>query len=94
MQETQKMQVWFLGWEDPLEKDMAIYSSILAWEIPQTEEPGGLQSMGSQTVGHNWAAEHEHLTGAPLVEWPSELMTEQFKGPRYPELCCDPGASH
>ena len=37
-----------LGWEDPLEKEMATHSSILAWEIPWTEEPGGLQSMGSQ----------------------------------------------
>ena len=37
-----------LGWEDPLEKAMAIHSSILAWEIPWTEKPGGLQSMGSQ----------------------------------------------
>ena len=37
-----------LGWEDPLEKEMAIHSSILAWKIPWTEEPGGLQSMGAQ----------------------------------------------
>ena len=42
-----------LGWEDSLEKDMATHSSILAWRIPWTEEPGGLQSMGSQRVGHN-----------------------------------------
>ena len=41
-----------LGWEDPLEKGKAIHSSILAWRIPWTEEPGGLQSMGSQRVGH------------------------------------------
>ena len=47
MQET---WVLFLGWEDPLEKEMAIHSSILAWEIPWTEEPGGLQSMGSQEL--------------------------------------------
>ena len=45
MQET---RVQFLGWEDPLEKKMATYSSVLAWEIPWTEEPGGLQSMGPQ----------------------------------------------
>ena len=44
-----------LGWEDPLEKEMATHSSILAWIIPWTEEPGGLQSMGSQRVRHNWA---------------------------------------
>ena len=41
-----------LGWEDPLEKEMATHSSIRAWRIPWTEEPGGLQSMGSQRVGH------------------------------------------
>ena len=46
-------QVRFLGWEDPLEKEMATYSSILAWKIPWTEEPGGLQSMGLQRVGHD-----------------------------------------
>ena len=50
MQET---QVRFLGQEDPLEKEMATHSSILAWRIPWTEEPGGLQSMGSQRVGHD-----------------------------------------
>ena len=50
MQET---WVQSLGWEDSLEKGMATHSSILAWRIPWTEEPGGLQSMGSQTVGHN-----------------------------------------
>ena len=44
-----------LGWEDPLEKEMATHSSTLAWKIPWTEEPGGLQSMGSQRVGHDWA---------------------------------------
>ena len=42
-----------LGWEDPLEKGMASYSSILAWRIPWTEEPGGLQSIGSYRVGRN-----------------------------------------
>ena len=50
MQET---QVQTLGWKDPLEKGMATLSSILAWEIPWTEEPGGLQSMGSQRVRHD-----------------------------------------
>ena len=45
MQET---WVQFLGWEDPLEKEMATHSGILAWRIPRTEDPGGLQSMGSQ----------------------------------------------
>ena len=42
-----------LGWEDPLEKGIVTYSSILAWKIPWTKEPGGLQSMGSQRVRHN-----------------------------------------
>ena len=48
-------ETWFqsLGWKDPLEKGMATHSSILAWRIPWTEEPGRLQSMGSQRVGHN-----------------------------------------
>ena len=46
-------RVQSLGQEDLLEKEMATHSSILAWRIPQTEEPGGLQSMGSQRVGHN-----------------------------------------
>ena len=49
MQET---QVGFLDWEDPLEKGMAIHSSIVAWRIPWTEEPGGPQSVGSQRVKH------------------------------------------
>ena len=48
-------QVRSLGWEDPLEKEMATHSSILAWRIPWTEEPGRLQSTGSQRVRHNWA---------------------------------------
>ena len=42
-----------LGWEDPLEKEIGTHSSILAWSIPWTEEPDGLQSMGSKRVGHN-----------------------------------------
>jgi len=50
MQET---QVRFLGQEDPLEEGMATRSSILAWRIPWTEEPGGLQSIGKQRVGHD-----------------------------------------
>ena len=49
----QGTQVHSLGWEDPLEKEMAIHSSILAWRIPWTGEPGVLQSMGSQRVGHD-----------------------------------------
>ena len=55
------MQVWPLGWEDPLEKEMAPHSSALAWKIPWIEEPGGLQSMGSQRIRHDWVTEHVHL---------------------------------
>ena len=53
MQETQEMQVRSLGREEPSEKEMATHSSILAWKIPWTEEPGGLQSMGSERVRRN-----------------------------------------
>ena len=53
MQEMQEMQVRSLGQEDPLEKGMATHSSRLAWRIPWTEEPGGRQSTGSQSVGHD-----------------------------------------
>ena len=60
MQETQETWVWSLGWEDPLEKEMATHSSILAWRIPWTEEPGGLQSMGTQSVRHDQAHMHAH----------------------------------
>ena len=51
------MRVESLGWEDPLEKEMAMSSSILAWKIPRTEEPGGPKSMGWQRVGHDGARE-------------------------------------
>ena len=50
---VQETRVQSLGWEDPLEKEMATHSSNLAWKIPCTEEPGRLQSMGSQRVGHD-----------------------------------------
>ena len=53
MQELQEMWVQSLGREDPLEEGMATHSNIFAWRIPWTEEPGGLQSIGSQRVGHN-----------------------------------------
>ena len=58
MQET---RVWSLGWEVPLEKGMAIHSSILARKIPWTGKPGGLQSMGSQRVGHDWVTNTHFL---------------------------------
>ena len=57
VKETQQAQFPSLGWEDPLEKEMATHSSILDWEIPQTEEPGGLQSTGSQSP-YDWVTKH------------------------------------
>ena len=51
--------VWSLGWEGPLEKGMATHSSIPAWRIPWTEEPGGLHSKGWQKVRHNWEAKQQ-----------------------------------
>ena len=50
-----EMRVRSLGLKDPLEEEMAIYSIILVWRIPWTEEPGGLQSIGSQRIRHNWS---------------------------------------
>ena len=67
--------VWSLGQEDNLEKEMATHSSILAWEIPWTEEPGGLQLMGSQRVSHDWATKHITTTTA------AKLLQS------YPTLC-------
>ena len=55
MQELHETRVQSLGQEDPLEEEMATHSSILAWKTPRIEEPGGIQSMGSQSVGHDWA---------------------------------------
>ena len=57
----QEIWVRFLGQEDPLEKRMATHSSILAWKIPRMEEPGGLQSLGSQRVRHDWTANTHHI---------------------------------
>ena len=57
----QEAQVQSLGQEDPLEKKMSIHSSILAKEIPWTEEPGGLQSVGSQRVRHNSLTKQQYL---------------------------------
>ena len=73
MQET---QVQSLGWEDLLEKEMAPHSSILAWKIPWLEEPGRLQSMGSQRVGHNWATSFTHsLTHSFTVQLSHPYLT-------------------
>ena len=57
----QEMWIGSLGGEDPLEEETATHSSMLVWEIPWTEEPGELQSMGLQRVGHNLAMEHRYI---------------------------------
>ena len=70
----EEMPIRPLGWEDPLEKEVAIHCTILAWKIPWAEEPGWLQSMGLQKVGHDRVIEHgrileilslSSLTGGP-----------------------------
>ena len=65
MQESQEMQVEYLSWEDPLEEEMATHSRILARITLWTEKPGGLHSLGSQRVRHNWVTEHTHTTLPP-----------------------------
>ena len=62
MQEIQETWVQSPGRKESLEKEMATHSSTLAWKITWTEEPGGLQSKGSQTAKHNWATKHTHDT--------------------------------
>ena len=69
MQETQEMWVPSLGWEDPLEEEMATHSSILVWEIPWTEEPGGLQSMRLKRLGHDWARMHNNNCSQTAQVW-------------------------
>ena len=64
MQEMLETQLRSLGQEEPLEKESATHSSILAWKIPWTEEPSGLQSEGSQRVRHDWTTEHVHVREA------------------------------
>ena len=66
MQDT---QVRSLDQEDPLEKEMATHSSILAWRISWTEDPGGLQSMGLQRVGHNWVTNTVERQREELRPW-------------------------
>ena len=76
MQET---WVGFLGQEDPLEKEMATQSRILAWEIPWTEESGRLQSMTSRRVGHDWACTHMHtacILQLDSFNWEREILVQ------------------
>ena len=71
-QEKQEIPFWSLGREDPLDKDMATHCSILAWRVPWTEEPGGLQNIGLRRVRHNWVTEHS-LVHSPQPQT-SELL--------------------
>ena len=76
-----RMQAWSLGWEDPLEEGMATHSSILAWRVPWTEEPGWLQPMGSQRVRHDWnnlvrVHTHTHTHTHPQVLGKSFTLSE------------------
>ena len=91
-----KQETWVrsLGWEDPLEKERTTYSSILAWRILRTGEPGGLQSMRSQRVGHDWVMTNTfyllfHLTecfqGSSLLQQVSEFHC--FLRPNNIPLC-------
>ena len=91
MQETQEM--WFpsLGQEDPLEKEMATHSSILACEIPWTEEPVRLQSMGSQRVRQDWTGTHMYVgISESAVSW---CRNDVFNGSCNPTDCSTPGFS-
>ena len=74
-------QVWSLGWEHPLEMEMATHYSILAWRIPGTEEPGGMLSKGLQRVGHYWS----DLAAAPAAEV-RYLYLVYFRKPMLPIL--------
>ena len=90
MQET---WVQFLGWEDPLEKGIATHSSILAWRMPQTEEPGELQSMGSQRVRHDWGSHtHTHILNLYIVKR-EQLPTPVFWSGEFHGLCTAHGVA-
>ena len=77
-----KKETWvrFLGWEDPLGKEMATHSSILAWRIPCTEEPGGVHSMGLQRVRHNKMANTCLIGASQVAEWLRICLTMQEHG--------------
>ena len=77
-----EMRVRSLSWEDPLEEDMATCSGILAWKIPGTEEPGGLQSMGSHRVWHNWAHTSFWWCVAILDCWRGDQCDSTYIVPR------------
>ena len=71
--------VWPLDWKGPLKKEMATHSGILAWEIPWTEEPGGLWSMGLQRIWHSWVIKKQNRKGHPVSL--ASLSTWKFLSP-------------
>ena len=71
----QKMQVQSLDQEDPLEKAMATHSSTLVWEIPWTEEPGGLRSIGSEDLDTTWQLNHHQHISTPTVHQPTTTVS-------------------
>ena len=77
-------QVWSLGWEDPLEKGMATHSNILAWRISWTEEPDGLQFMGSPRVRDDWS-DLARMEGVPK-SWAFSMHQEEIKGRNWEQL--------
>ena len=81
-------RVQSLAWEDPLEKEMATPSSILAWKVPWTEEPDGLQSMGSQRAGHDLMHMHTHI---PIQNKKVFLKNKETGGKIYLNLFLVPG---
>ena len=84
MQET---RVWLLGGEDPLEKEMATHSIILAWRIPWTEESGRLQSMLRQRVGQKWATEHTYAQVPICKSSQAILLSTKIMGQSMCILC-------
>ena len=78
--------VWSLGWEDPPEEGIATHSSILAWRISMDREAGGLQSMESQRVGHDWATKQAHGRWTVLgwfrcmAQWPGHIPVSTLPG--------------
>ena len=82
----QEMWVRSLGREDPMEKDMATQSRILAWEIPWTEEPGGPQSMRLQRVGYHWVHTHTHTHTHTTLKWRESQMKTGVTLPQDREL--------
>ena len=85
----QETRVRFLGWEDPLEKEMATHSSILAWEIPWAEETGGLPSMGSQRVRHDlMTKQQQNLIIRTLGGFCQHGMTKNRQEPTAKQPTC------